>query len=89
MSYSRWLGSDWYIYWTAGPEHGKHSRVVCWLAGQEPHEYVWLELQKFDEALARFPHPLTDSQKAELREHLSSWQKDVAAKYGLRVRRKD
>lgn len=32
MAYSRWSGSDWYVFWLAGSEP---TQLCMWLAGDE------------------------------------------------------
>lgn len=81
MSYSRWGGSDWYIFWyDTGIESVEEEYLACWLAGETHHPvFSSSEIRKMYEAddWTDFGFGENLREVGTLRECVKAWLEDI------------
>ena len=89
MSYSRWLTSRWYVFWSSDSGDTKDSQIleIC-LDGQVTYKEL---AENFEENLELIierennesdeNHQVTEKEKEELRGYFLAFMKDVEEEY--------
>lgn len=88
MSYSRWGGSNWYVFWDAATS-GKTKEdqaLACWYSMDEIHQISWSyervdyllkEQPEYIIRLIQLKYECSPDEAGELQEYMQEWRTDV------------